>query len=132
MAALTAWGCGDTPRSWRQWRRPAMILIGIDDERGPQVYRCDPAGYFIGYKATAAGTKSVEATTALEKKFKKADNLTFDDAVQVAVTTLQSVLAVDLKPEDVEVGVVSAADPKFRVLSKDEVEAVLTRIAEKD
>ena len=109
-----------------------MILIGIDDERGPQVYRCDPAGYFIGYKATAAGTKSVEATTALEKKFKKADNLTFDDAVQVAVTTLQSVLAVDLKPEDVEVGVVSAADPKFRVLSKDEVEAVLTRIAEKD
>ena len=60
-----------------------MILIGIDDERGPQVYRCDPAGYFIGYKATAAGTKSQEATTALEKKFKKNDNLTYDETVTV-------------------------------------------------
>ena len=62
-----------------------MILIGVDDERGPQVFKCDPAGYYIGYKATAAGTKSQEATTALEKKFKKADSLSYDDTVQVPV-----------------------------------------------
>jgi 20S proteasome subunit alpha 1 len=60
-----------------------MILIGMDDERGPQVFRCDPAGYYIGYKATAAGTKSQEAITALEKKFKKTDQLSYDDAVTV-------------------------------------------------
>jgi len=28
----------------------ALILIGIDDEKGPLLYKCDPAGYFIGYK----------------------------------------------------------------------------------
>jgi 20S proteasome alpha/beta subunit len=28
----------------------AVILIGIDDERGPQLFKTDPAGYFVGYK----------------------------------------------------------------------------------
>merc|ERR1719231_1061418 len=36
----------------------AMIIIGIDvegEKMTPQLYRCDPAGYFVGYKATSAG-----------------------------------------------------------------------------
>lgn len=39
-----------------------MILIGPDPERGPQIFKCDPAGYFVGFKATAAGQKQTEAT----------------------------------------------------------------------
>ncbi len=26
------------------------ILLGIDEERGPQLFKIDPAGYFVGYK----------------------------------------------------------------------------------
>ena len=29
------------------------ILLGIDEERGPQLFKVDPAGYFVGYKARA-------------------------------------------------------------------------------
>uniref|UniRef100_A0A2K6F2G3 Uncharacterized protein n=1 Tax=Propithecus coquereli TaxID=379532 RepID=A0A2K6F2G3_PROCO len=32
-----------------------MTLVGIEEEQGPQVYRCDPAGYSCGFKAAAAG-----------------------------------------------------------------------------
>ena len=35
--------------------RPLAIipmLIGIDEERGPQLYRIDPAGYYVGYKVS--------------------------------------------------------------------------------
>lgn len=28
------------------------ILIGIDEERGPQLFRVDPAGYYVGYKVS--------------------------------------------------------------------------------
>jgi len=78
------------PSSVRARPVAAMILIGVDDERGPQVFKCDPAGYYIGYKATAAGTKSQEATTALEKKFKKADSLSYEDTVQVTIIEAMS------------------------------------------
>ena len=25
-------------------------IIGIDEERGPQLFKVDPAGYYVGYK----------------------------------------------------------------------------------
>ena len=28
------------------------ILAGIDDERGPLLYKVDPAGYYVGYKVS--------------------------------------------------------------------------------
>ena len=30
------------------------IIIGIDEERGPQLFKVDPAGYYVGYKVSAA------------------------------------------------------------------------------
>ena len=26
------------------------IILGIDEEKGPQLFKVDPAGYFVGYK----------------------------------------------------------------------------------
>jgi 20S proteasome subunit alpha 1 len=110
----------------------AMMLIGIDAEKGPQLFKCDPAGYYIGYKAATAGAKDQEAQNLLEKKFKNAQSLSYDETVQTAISTLQSVLSADLKTSEIEVAVVSKADPKFRVLDEKEVEAHLTAISERD
>jgi 20S proteasome alpha/beta subunit len=61
----------------------AMILIGIDVEFGPQCFKLDPAGYFVGFHATAAGQKQQEAMNHLEKKWKKLDSgRGADDAVK--------------------------------------------------
>eukprot|EP00127_Corallochytrium_limacisporum_P003106 Clim_evm35s146 gene=Clim_evmTU35s146 len=111
-----------------------MILISIDDERGPQLFKCDPAGYFIGYRATSAGVKQTEATNFLEKKLKKASdsNLTYTETVELAITTISTVLAVDLSPKEIEVAVVTAETPKFRILPEDEVDKHLQDIADKD
>jgi hypothetical protein len=61
-----------------------MILIGHDDEWGPQLYKCDPAGYYVGYKATAAGAKQQEALNYLEKKFKKNPDMNMEDTIEVS------------------------------------------------
>jgi 20S proteasome subunit alpha 1 len=61
----------------------AMILIGYDQERGPQLFKCDPAGYYVGYRATAAGAKQQEALNHLEKKLKKDPVLNFEETVEV-------------------------------------------------
>ena len=59
-----------------------MILIGVDDDYGPQCFKLDPAGYFVGFHATSAGQKQQEAMNHLEKKWKKLNNgAGADDAV---------------------------------------------------
>lgn len=62
----------------------AMILIGYDDELGPQLYKCDPAGYYVGYKATSAGAKQQESLNHLEKKLKKNPELNMEDTIEVS------------------------------------------------
>jgi hypothetical protein len=66
-----------TKNACKEW------LLGYDDEHGPQVFKCDPAGYYCGYKATAAGVKQLEANSFLEKKIKKKQDFTFHAAVEV-------------------------------------------------
>lgn len=109
-----------------------MILIGHDDELGPQLYKCDPAGYFVGYKATSAGAKQQEALNYLEKKLKKNPELNMEDTIELAITTLSTVLAVDFKAGEIEIGVVDKQDTDFRTLSTEEIEDHLQRIVEKD
>mmetsp|Transcript_8931 Transcript_8931/g.22955 ORF Transcript_8931/g.22955 Transcript_8931/m.22955 type:complete len:290 (-) Transcript_8931:40-909(-) len=46
------------------------MIIGCDEEKGPLLYKVDPAGYVAGYHAACAGVKEVEATNWLEKKLK--------------------------------------------------------------
>ncbi len=45
----------------------------MDDEKGPQLFKVDPAGHFLGFKACAAGLKEQEATNLLEKAVKRAE-----------------------------------------------------------
>ncbi|KAI9501800.1 Proteasome subunit YC7alpha/Y8 (protease yscE subunit 7) [Coemansia spiralis] len=110
----------------------SMIIIGWDAERGPQLYKTDPAGYFAGYKATAAGAKHQEAFNFLEKKLKGEEQPSAEDAVELAVATLSSVLSANFKAPDLEIAVVTRDNPVFHILSSEEIDSELTRIAEKD
>ncbi|XP_034912306.1 proteasome subunit alpha type-6 [Populus alba] len=109
----------------------AMIL-GIDEENGPQLYKCDPAGHFYGHKATSAGLKEQEAINFLEKKMKNDPDLSYEETVQTAISALQSVLQEDFKATEIEVGVVRTGDRFFRVLSTEEIDEHLTAISERD
>ena len=65
-----------------------MILIAYDVEKGPQVYKTDPAGYYCGYKATSVGSKSTEGNNYLEKKIRKKPSWSYEDAVEVGLFAL--------------------------------------------
>lgn len=116
-----------------------MVLVGIamDFETAgdatPQLFKIDPAGYYVGYKATSSGSKQQDALNYLEKKLKQQRLVLGEsECVELAVEALASVLSMDFKPTDLEIGVVSVANPKFHQLSNAEIDSHLTRIAEKD
>ncbi|KZV79449.1 N-terminal nucleophile aminohydrolase [Exidia glandulosa HHB12029] len=128
----------------------AMILIGEDPEHGPQVFKLDPAGYFIGFHATAAGQKQQEAMNHLEKRWKKLERGADDPAgagqklgkdlvIEIAIEAISTVLATDFKAGEVEIGIVSTAESedlktrgKWRVMPESEVEQHLLAYSEKD
>lgn len=87
-----------------------MIIVGVDPDLGPQIFKLDPAGYYVGFHATAAGQKQQEATNVLEKAYKKGFNFSSpDDVVEHALATLGQVLATDLKAGEVEIGIAEPA-----------------------
>lgn len=110
----------------------SMILIAYDEENGSCIYKTDPAGYYCGFRAISVGVKQTEANSYLEKKLKKRNVLGEDEAIQLAISCLSTVLAVDFKTSEIEIGVVTKDDPTFRVLNEDEIEVQLTAISEKD
>ena len=90
---------GETAQVYTQhaYMRPLCVvslLFCFDDEKGPQLFKVDPAGHFMGYKATATGEKEQSATNHLEREFKKRSDLSTDDTIRVAVKTLQNVKAI--------------------------------------
>ncbi|CAH1760221.1 9381_t:CDS:2 [Entrophospora sp. SA101] len=99
----------------------AMRPLGVC----PQLFKCDPAGYYVGYKATAAGAKQQESLNHLEKKLKKDPKLNYEETIEV-------LLSADFKSTEIEVGVVTKDNKKFRTLSVDEIDSHLQRIVEKD
>jgi len=110
----------------------SMVLIAYDDDKGACVYKTDPAGYYCGFRAISVGVKQTEANSYLEKKLKKRSDFSEDEAIQLAISCLSTVLAVDFKPSEVEIGIVTKEDPSFRILSEDDVENHLTAISEKE
>mmetsp|Transcript_28292 Transcript_28292/g.51116 ORF Transcript_28292/g.51116 Transcript_28292/m.51116 type:complete len:245 (+) Transcript_28292:132-866(+) len=107
------------------------ILASVDDERGPQLFKVDPAGHYFPYKATASGAKEQEAMNWFEKKVEEFPGMNSDQTVQCALMCLQSVLSADFKSSEVQV-VLMETDQRYRVLTEDEVEAHLTAINESD
>lgn len=120
----------------------AVTLISVDSEFGPQLYKCDPAGYYVGYKATASGPKAQEALNYLEKKLKNKEEAegSWEEVVELGITTLSTVLSVDFKKGELEIGIVGGpradgsegTDASFRPLSEEEIDERLQSIAEKD
>jgi len=120
----------------------ATTLISLDAEYGSQLFKCDPAGYYVGYKATSSGPKAQEALNFFEKKLKNKDYAdgNWEEVVELGIAALSTVLSVDFKKGELEIGIVGGpradgqegTDAAFRSLTEEEIDERLQAIAEKD
>lgn len=108
-----------------------LLLVGVDDEKGPQVFKVDCAGHYLPFFATASGNKEQEAMNFLEKKVSDMKEYDADETVRAAIMCLGSVLGSDFRGSEIEVAVV-VGNEKFRVLTEDEVDEHLNIIADDD
>ncbi|ODV90099.1 hypothetical protein CANCADRAFT_31160, partial [Tortispora caseinolytica NRRL Y-17796] len=111
----------------------SLLVAGVDDRDGFQLYQIDPSGTYFPWKATAIGKGSVSAKTFLEKRW--SEDLELEDAIHIALLTLKESVDGDITADSVEIaiagppsdhllgftGVEGAVGPRFRILTADEI-----------
>mmetsp|Transcript_26975 Transcript_26975/g.107940 ORF Transcript_26975/g.107940 Transcript_26975/m.107940 type:complete len:139 (+) Transcript_26975:522-938(+) len=107
------------------------ILVAVDDEKGPQIFKVDPAGHYFPYFATAAGAKESEATNFLEKKADELGSYDKDQTIRFAIAALQSVLSADFKSTEIE-ALVLEKNERAKYLTEEDVDHHLNVLAETD
>lgn len=110
----------------------AMTIVSYDEEKGSQVFKIDPAGYYVGSVATASGPKEQATIAWLEKRYKNdGEPENTIETIELAIQALNNSLNVDFKAAELEVGVAEKGKP-FRKLSEAEIDTRLQSISEKD
>mmetsp|Transcript_7988 Transcript_7988/g.17340 ORF Transcript_7988/g.17340 Transcript_7988/m.17340 type:complete len:169 (-) Transcript_7988:141-647(-) len=108
------------------------MLVSVEDERGPQLYKVDCAGHFLPFVGAASGAKEQEAMNYLEKKAEEMREYGVDETVRAAIMCLGSVLGSDFRGSELEVASVTGKSGRFQVLTEDQIEAHLNAIADSD
>ncbi|OJJ47080.1 hypothetical protein ASPZODRAFT_132016 [Penicilliopsis zonata CBS 506.65] len=107
---------------------------------GPSLYQVDPSGSYYPWKATAIGKHATSAKTFLEKRY--TEGLELEDAIHIALLTLKETIEGEMNGDTIEIGIVGppadhllgvegvegAKGPRFRKLSKEEIEDYLTNL----
>jgi 20S proteasome subunit alpha 1 len=106
------------------------VFIGVDDEKGPVIFKVDCAGHYLPFFAAAAGPKEQEAMNFLEKRVDEMKEMNSEQVVRTAVTCLGHVLGSDFRGSEIEVAQVIGKKGKFTVLSEAEIEGHLNAIAD--
>ena len=103
----------------------ALLIIGWEGNI-PTLWQVDPSGSYWAWKATALGKRSESSRTFLERRYNSED-LSVDDAIHTAISTLKEGFDGQLTPELIEIGVVGE-DKIFRTLSTAEIGDFLTEV----
>lgn len=101
----------------------SVLVAGVEADRTPRLYQVDPSGAYFGWKATAIGRNYVNAKNFLEKRYQ--DDMELEDAIHTALLTLREGFEGEMTNTNIEVGVVSASDGKFRILSPAQIQDYL-------
>lgn len=101
----------------------SLLVAGMDGDGVPRLFQVDPSGAYFGWKATAIGKGYVNAKNFLEKRYQ--DDMELEDAIHTALLTLREGFEGEMNGRNVEVGVVSKADGKFRLLTPAEIQDYL-------
>ena len=95
----------------------SLIFAGVDST-GPHLLTTDPSGSYRGYKARALGRSAEDSNKFLEENYK--ETLSIDQAIKLAIETVEKGSGEKLTPVVVKVAVIPAETKTMKRLT-DEV-----------
>ena len=101
----------------------ALLIAGVDDT-GPRLFSTDPSGALMEYKASSEGAGRNGAMNYFESHYK--DDLSMDEAVDMAIKALNKGTEGKLNPDATEIGVVDK-DSNFQILSPEKTKEYVSK-----
>ncbi|MBI4214821.1 archaeal proteasome endopeptidase complex subunit alpha [archaeon] len=103
----------------------ALLITGVDDT-GKHLFETDPSGAMNEWHAAAIGSGKKEVETLMEARY--SPNLSFDEAVLLALEALGQVGGKKDTPETVDVSFISEKDKSYTEISKEKLEEYFKRL----
>ncbi|MEM1545882.1 MAG: archaeal proteasome endopeptidase complex subunit alpha [Candidatus Methanomethylicia archaeon] len=126
---LTKWVC-DIKQAYTQHAgvRPfgVSFIIGGVDSTGPRLFGTEPGGAYVDSYAYAIGIGGQVATDYLDKHYRH--DLSLDDALILAVQTLNKAIEGGVESERIEMAVIKTSTKKFEKLSHDVVKKYIEEV----
>ncbi|KAI8871881.1 N-terminal nucleophile aminohydrolase [Ramicandelaber brevisporus] len=104
----------------------ALLIGGIDEAEGPQLYATDPSGTFVRYQAKAIGAGSEGAQTELQQLYH--DQMTLHDAERAALRILKEVMEEKINSINVEMASITP-ERGMHVYTEAEIREAVARMA---
>jgi 20S proteasome subunit alpha 2 len=102
----------------------SLLVGGIDEEDGsPHLYQVDPSGTYFAWKATAIGRNHLNAKNFLEKRY--TEDMELEDAIHTALLTLREGFEGEMNAHNIQVGIASQKDGKFKILTPEQIQDYL-------
>jgi len=110
----------------RQVSRPygvALLVAGIDKDGSPKLFKNDPSGNYVRFKACCIGQGGENGMSTLQSSYK--EDMKWEDAINLAGKVLKENLEQKINKENVEIAYIKKDDKKIVFLTPEQIEQLL-------
>lgn len=105
-----------------------LLIAGVDSN-GPHLFETDPSGVVAAYRAHAIGGGEPAVREAIERKYD--EKMGMDDTILLALEGLRAVIEGELRPDKVEMAIISTKTKKFGKLTSGEITKYIQQLGPK-
>ena len=103
----------------------AMLIAGIDTDGTPKLFKNDPSGNYVRYKACCIGQGGENGMSTLQSNYK--EDMSFDDAILLAGKVLKENLEKKINKDNFEIWYIKKDDKKIVSLTPDELDKLIPK-----
>ena len=103
----------------------AMLIAGIDADGEPKLFKNDPSGNYVRYKACCIGQGGENGMSTLQSNFR--EDMSFDDAILLVGKVLKENLEQKINKNNCEIWYIKKKDRKIVSLTPDEIEKLIAK-----
>ena len=103
----------------------AMLVAGIDADGEPRLFKNDPSGNYVRYKACCIGQGGENGMSTLQSNYK--ENMSFDEAILLVGKVLKENLEQKINKNNCEIWYIKKSDGKIVSLKPEELEELIPK-----